>query len=83
MVTLVSPPPALSQIKQVTKLMSHLQVLPEVIWMVPLHGSYMIMVTHWSCPLRLLPQDSLCEPLLPMVPLTSPGISQGAEFYSQ
>lgn len=81
--TLVSPPPALPQIKQVTKLMSHLQVVPEVIWMVPLRGSYMIMVTHWSCPVRLLPQDFLREPLLPVVPLSSSRTSQGVRFYSQ
>lgn len=81
--TLVSPPPALPQIKQVTKLMSHLQVSPEVIWMVPLGGSYMIMVTHWACPVPLFPQDFLREPLLSMVPLTSSRIIQGVRFYSQ
>ena len=33
--TLVLPPAALSRTKQVTRLMSHLQVLPEVIWRAP------------------------------------------------
>lgn len=88
MMTLVLPPPALSWTKQVTRLMSHLHILPDVIWRAPTSWQlcYVGDTSVLSFTFHPTRADCLCgtgQATSDQVPLTSSSISQGAKIYLQ